>query len=237
MQEFILTHGSYLAIIAVLAFAGVGLPLPEEVPVVAAGVLSSVGKLDPTLAFLSCVVGALLGDCVMYGIGLFLGTTYLHRHPLFAKIIHEEREKQMENLIQAHGVKVFLLARFLVGIRSPIYLAAGIMRVKFRRFVFMDAICATLVVGTFFSLSYFFGAWVGPLFRDSQLVATAIVLGIAAIGGGCYFAWKRHSKRLYRDKPDSAREPEPASEPESKTPLPLAPELDMDPPQSVVESL
>ena len=243
MQEFILSHGSYLAIIAVLAFAGAGLPLPEEVPVVAAGVLSSVGKLDPTLAFLSCVVGALLGDCVMYGIGLFLGTTYLHRHPLFATIMHEEREKQMETLIQAHGMKVFLLARFLVGVRSPIYLAAGIMRVKFRRFLLMDAICASVVVGTFFSLSYFFGAWVGPLFRDSQLVATAIVLGIAAISGVYYFAWKRCWSRLCRgpsepaSDPEAASKAEPASEPKTETPLPLASDLDVDPPQSVVDSV
>ncbi len=192
MQEFILAHGSYLAIIAVLALTGVGLPLPEEVPTVAAGVLSSasVGKLDPTLAFMACLVGALLGDCIMYGIGRLLGTTYLRRHPRFARIMHEEREKQMEELIRSHGLKVFLVARFLVGVRSPIYLAAGVMRVKFRKFLAIDAICATLVVGTFFWLSHFFGEWVGPLFRESQLAATAILFVIVALGTIYYFAWK-----------------------------------------------
>ena len=211
MQEFILAHGSYLAIIAVLALTGAGLPLPEEVPTVAAGVLSSaaVGKLDPALAFLACLVGALLGDCLMYGIGRLLGTTYLRRHPLFARVMHEEREKQMEELIQSHGLKVFLVARFLVGVRSPIYLAAGVMRVEFRRFLAIDAICASLVVGTFFWLSHFFGAWIGPLFRQSQLAATVIVLGVAVVGSIYYFVWKVYSRQWHIVEPHAGSGPEP----------------------------
>lgn len=198
MQEFILTHGSYLAIIAILTLAGAGLPLPEEIPIVAAGVLSSaaVGKLNPALAFLACLVGALLGDCVMYGIGSFLGTNYMRSHPLFARVMHEEREKQMEDLIRNHGLKVFLLARFLVGVRSPIYLAAGVMRVEFRKFLLADAICATVVVGSFFWLSHYFGAWVGPLFRESQLAATGVFLLVVVLGGVYYFAWKSYSRQL-----------------------------------------
>ena len=176
----------------------------------AAGVLSSaaVGKLDPTLAFLACLVGALLGDCLMYGIGRLLGTTYLRRHPLFARIMHEEREKQMEDLIRNHGMKVFLLARFLVGIRSPIYLAAGVMRVDFRRFLMIDLVCATLVVGTFFWLSHFFGAWVGPLFRESQLAATVVILIVAVLCGAYFFVWKSYSKHLQLHDPPAESDSE-----------------------------
>ena len=202
MQDFILTHGSYLAIIAILTLTGAGLPVPEEVPIVASGVLSSaaVGKLDPTLAFFACLVGALLGDSVMYGIGRLLGTTFLRRHPLFARIMHEEREEQMEELIRDHGLKVFLIARFLVGVRSPIYLAAGVMRVPFRKFLAIDAVCATLVVGTFFWLSHFCGAWVGPLFRESQLVATIVVLAVLILGGIYYVVWKKYYTYLHLDE-------------------------------------
>jgi membrane protein DedA with SNARE-associated domain len=214
MQEFILTHGSYLAIIAILALTGAGLPVPEEVPTVAAGVLSSaaVGKLNPGLAFLSCLIGALLGDCIMYGIGRFLGTTYMRRHPLFARIMHEEREKQMEGLIGSHGLKVFLLARFLVGVRSPIYLAAGVMRVEFRKFLAIDAICATFVVGTFFWLSHFFGAWVGPLVRESELAATFAVLFVAVLAGIYLFVWKNYGRQLRSQAPPAGEESEAAAQ-------------------------
>ncbi len=40
-------------IIAFLALTGFGLPVPEEAPIVAAGIMSSNGQLDPWWAFWS----------------------------------------------------------------------------------------------------------------------------------------------------------------------------------------
>ena len=210
IQEFILTHGSYLAIIVVLALAGAGLPVPEEIPIITAGVLSSpaAGRLDPWLAFLSCLFGALLGDFVMYWIGRLLGETYMRRHPLFARVMHEEREKQMETLIRNHGIKVFLLARFLVGVRSPIFLAAGVMRMTFRRFAAVDAFCGTIVVGVVFWLSHFFGGRIGLLLREWELALTVVFLLIGMFGAVYYFAWKRWSKRLHLNDPPSESDPQ-----------------------------
>ena len=58
MIELLLSHGSYLLIIVVLILTGSGLPIPEEVPVVAAGILASLGQMDPWLAVASCLAGA-----------------------------------------------------------------------------------------------------------------------------------------------------------------------------------
>jgi membrane protein DedA with SNARE-associated domain len=203
MEEYILSHGSYLAIILIITLTGAGLPIPEEVPIVAAGVLSSpaVGRLNPTFAFLACLVGALLGDSLMYAIGRYLGSAFLRRHPLFARLLHGEREKQMEALIERQGLKVFLLARFMVGVRAPVYMAAGVMRMKFATFLLVDAVCASIVVGTFFWLSCYFGHSMGPLFRDSQLAFTALVLVLVALGGIYYFAWRKYRKQLHLDEP------------------------------------
>ena len=183
METFILTHGSYLAIVLILALSGMGLPLPEEVPVVAAGILSSeaVGQLNPFLGFAACVVGAISGDCLMYWMGRLLGHRLLKRHSRFAFILDEDRQVQTEKLIRKHGLQVFLLARFLVGVRSPIYLAAGILRVSFRRFLIVDALCATIVVAAFFWSSHFFGAWISSLIHDSQLLVTSIVAIVALV--------------------------------------------------------
>ena len=49
------------------------------------------------------------------------------------------------------------MARFLVGLRSPFYLTAGILRVKYRWFLFADFLCASVVIGGFFGLAYLFG--------------------------------------------------------------------------------
>jgi len=203
MDDYILSHGSYLAIVLLLVLTGAGLPVPEELVIVAAGVLSSpsIGRLDPVLAVLACLAGILLGDCVMYWIGRGLGRTYVRQHRWFVWIVHGDREVRMEQMVQQHGLKVFLLARFLVGIRSPLYLAMGILRVDFRRFLLCDAACGTVVVGVFFVLSYYCGGWIGELIRGSQVAVTGIVLIVAAVAVPYYLVWKKCEAQLRLDQP------------------------------------
>ena len=64
---------AYAGIILLLILTGAGLPVPEELPVFVAGVLSRHGTLQWGLAYASCLIGALCGDCVMYGIGRYFG--------------------------------------------------------------------------------------------------------------------------------------------------------------------
>ena len=76
-----LPHTSYLGITIVLILTGSGLPIPEEVPIITAGILAAKGTLDPRLAFLCCVFGAIAGDSIMYAIGYYFGHGVLREHP------------------------------------------------------------------------------------------------------------------------------------------------------------
>lgn len=196
MEDFFLNHGpylSYLAIIAFLILTGAGMPIPEEVAIITAGYLSSPAQevLDPTLAFSACLIGALLGDLLVYCIGRFVGHSFFRRHPRFAHLLHEEREQQMEELIRRHGMKIFLLARFMVGVRAPLYLAAGALKLSWKRFLCVNAVCATIVVSVAFWLSYFFGKDVHNWLRHSQWTVTAVVLVIAGIVGILFLFHRR----------------------------------------------
>jgi len=193
MTDLLLEHGSYLAIIIVLILSGTGLPIPEEVPIIAAGILSAHHTLNPHLAFLACLFGALAGDCVMYWMGYHFGRSVLREHPRWAHFIKPEREAQIERMIQRHGLKVFFLARFLVGLRSPVYVAAGILRVPFRRFLAMDMLCATSVIGVFFTLSYRYGTTITHWVRRAEVSLTVVVsLVILAV---VLYLWRRHKRR------------------------------------------
>ena len=203
--DTILTHGSYLGIILFLILTGCGLPAPEEVPIVMAGILSSQGQLDVGLAFASCLFGALVGDCVVYSIGYHFGHNILARHPRFARFLRADREAKFEHLIQSHGLKVLFVARFMVGVRSPVYLSAGILRVSFRRFLLTDLFSATLVVSLFFGLSYFFGDTIVGWLRGAELGVTAAAVGVLALGGGIY-AWRVWRKTASAAVPASGGE-------------------------------
>ena len=213
MEEFLLGHGpllAYFGIALALTLTGCGLPIPEEVFIIIAGVASSGADstLDPWFALLACVVGAIAGDSVVYGLGRFLGHKFFHKHPIFARILHEDREAQMEEKLRRHGLKVLFVARFLVGVRAPIYLAAGVMRVPFRRFLLFDAFCATAVVSFFFVLSFFFGQTVGEIITTYRVPFTiavvVIVLGAAAIWALRRRARKANAEPLTVASPNSS---------------------------------
>ena len=174
MEDFLL-HSSYFGIFIVLVLTGCGLPLPEEVPIVVAGVLAADGSLNVYLALAACLLGAVAGDCVMYYIGHHFGRSWLREHPFLARHFTPERERQIEEKIRKHGLKVFFLARFMLGVRAPMYITCGIMRVPFRRFLLADAISASVVVSLFFWLSYYIGEGVLKWIKQGERAITIIV--------------------------------------------------------------
>jgi membrane protein DedA with SNARE-associated domain len=181
----------YVWIFLFLVGTGAGLPFPEEVAIIYAGVAAAAGHLDVWLALGVCIAGALVGDCVMYWIGRGLGRGWLRHHPRLSRFFHAEHEQKMERILRRHGKKVFLVARFMVGFRGPLYLAAGIIRTPFELFLAIDIVCASVVVGIFFALSYFFGQQVMDWIQRSEYAITAVAI-VAATAGVTYFLIRRH---------------------------------------------
>jgi len=186
----LLTHATYLGLVVGMVLTGMGLPIPEEVFIISAGVASSLGELNPWGAFLACFAGAILGDSFVYAVGYHFGRRILREHPWWARVLHAEREERIERMIRRHGLKVFFVNRFLIGIRAPVYLTAGILRMPFHRFLLADATSAAVVVGLFFGLSYRYGKPIGEWLREGQYALTALVIGgiLAAVG---IFFWRR----------------------------------------------
>lgn len=199
MLELLTSHISYLGIIVTLVLTGSGLPIPEELIVILSGLAAHNGLLNPWWTFGALLVGALLGDGVMYWIGYHFGRSVLLDHPWFARFLKPAREHHIEEMIRQHGLKVFFAARFLVGLRSPVYITAGILRVPFRRFVLVDTVCATTVIGVFYGMTLLFAdrihvwwQWI----RRGELAITSVV--VAAIAGLIVYLYVLHRRRLAR---------------------------------------
>jgi membrane protein DedA with SNARE-associated domain len=186
---------SYLGIFLFIASTGCGMPIPEEVAIVIAGVLSAQQHLHTPTAFAACLAGAIVGDSLMYAIGYHFGHGIFTAHPRFAKLFATENERQFQDAVEYHAFKVMLLARFLIGVRAPVYVMSGVVRMSFRRFLFYDVICATLVVSIVFTLAYVFGDHVAQWVRQTEVVATLVVLLIlVAIIAVVYY---RHRQQVF----------------------------------------
>ncbi len=212
---------SYIGIIVVLFLTGCGLPVPEEVPIVAAGVWASLGKLDPLLGYGACMIGALAGDTAMYGLGRVFGRKLFRRFRWFARIINPQTEAKAERMIRRHGLKVFFLARFLVGIRGPMYIALGVLALPLPRFLLIDGVCASVVVGLVYWLAYAFGKRFQRFLQQAHTAHVILsVIILALVAGGAIWGWHRyHRRKLAELDPEAEQTAPDANSPvESETP-------------------
>lgn len=146
---------TYVAIITVLLLCGLGLPLPEEVPILTSAVLSRVGHLHPWWALGACMLGVMVGDSVMFLLGRHWGPHVLE-HRLSRKLLTPERREKILAYFERYGAWIIFAARFLPGIRAPLFLTAGSMKVSFRIFFLMDGAAALVSIPTSFWLAYIF---------------------------------------------------------------------------------
>ncbi len=195
----LLEHVSYLGIVVVLVLTGAGLPIPEEVPVIIAGVAAKTGTLFVWPAYAACLFGALLGDSLMYAIGYHFGRSVLLEHRILARHLTPERERQIEQMISQHGFKVLFVSRFLLGFRTPVFLTAGILRMPVRKFLLYDGLSATVVVSVFFALAYRYGEGIQDWWkyiRGAEYALTGTV--VLCIAGAIVWYVMRVRKRRAR---------------------------------------
>src|SRR5436190_15173841 len=173
-----------------LVAAGIGFPIPEELPIVGAGIWVGQNVEAGPLKWLIlpvCIAGVVISDGLLYGIGRYFGPKLLEWR-VVKRVLPPQKRDQIESNFHKYGVLTLLFARFLPAIRSPIFITAGIMRLSFAKFVIADGIYAIPGVSLLFFLSF----WFGDQFRElveivekdlRVLRPLLILLAIVAVAG------------------------------------------------------
>jgi membrane protein DedA with SNARE-associated domain len=153
---WLLEHATYGLLLLLLA-AGVGLPMPEDVVLLAAGALlqREVTHIVPTAAVV--VVGVVAGDLTIFLMARHLGTRALER-PLFRRLLPPRRRRRLEALFDRWGGGIVFVARHLAGIRAPVFALAGMHGMSGTRFLLFDlaglTVSAPLVMGIGYLFSH-----------------------------------------------------------------------------------
>jgi membrane protein DedA with SNARE-associated domain len=183
---------TYLGIFAVLFLGGLGAPIPEELPILAAGALAHEGYMRWWVALPVCLAGVLSGDSVLYWVGYHWGERILE-WSIVRRVLTPTREHGLIDAYRRHAAKTVFTARHVMGLRAAAFLTAGIARVPFWKFILVDAAAALLGVPTGFALAYFFTDQVDAILRDVRrverwLTLLALVALAAWIG---VLAWRK----------------------------------------------
>ena len=146
-----------------------------------------VGHEDTTLRWWImlpvCILGVVIGDGVLYGIGRLWGQRLLNLGWVKRNVVTPEKRAEIEKNLHDRGIAVLLGARLLPGIRTPIFIMAGVLRVPLGRFLLADGLYAIPGVNLLFWVSYMLTDQVLEIFNkinEYRPVVVAFVLSVAS---------------------------------------------------------
>ena len=174
-----LQHFTYFALVAILIAAGLGVPVPEDIPLITAGYLtnkqhSPIGMIDTDndgrpdtvdatrqkrvpnmyLMIVAGMIGVLAGDSVVFYIGRqgIDSNNFVAKH--LRKVLHSKRRARAERHFARHGHLTVFAGRFMPGFRSLVFAMAGMAKMSYPRFLAIDGMAAAISVPTFIILGH-----------------------------------------------------------------------------------
>ncbi|MBL0926852.1 MAG: alpha/beta fold hydrolase [Phycisphaerales bacterium] len=187
--------------VIVLAIVGASL-LIEDLTTIAVGLLIVSGKIDPFVGLTGSFVGIMIGDYGLWALGRFAGRRVL-RWPLFRRILKEESLAKWGRMFDQNMGKAVFLSRFLPGMRTPMYMAAGLLGRQARHFVLWVTVAVAIWTPLLLTLSALIGPPLLHFFRSvlhgPWAVAAAFVVLFVAIRLVAYEATRAGRFRLRAD--------------------------------------
>ena len=152
MEAFLQQYG-LAAVYGALVGAACGLPVPEDLTLLLAGVL--VGR-DHAVAWQAALVGyagLLTADSLAWFYGSKVG---LSPTGFFARLVGPEDVARIDRFYRRFGAWAIVIARLVPGLRFPAFFFAGASGVSYRRFLGIDAAIAWAPVALLLSLGAHF---------------------------------------------------------------------------------
>jgi membrane protein DedA with SNARE-associated domain len=144
----------YWAIFAFIAAESLGIPIPGETALIAAGAYAGhTHRLNPWAIFVVAVASAVAGSIAGYLIGAQGGFALARRYG--SKVRLDERKLKVGRyVLDRQGGKVVFFGRFVSVLRTYISFLAGTVHMGRRRFALASVAGAIVWAGVYTALSY-----------------------------------------------------------------------------------
>lgn len=128
---------AYALVFGVLVASGFGLPMNEDVLLVTAAALTLSNVMAPWALIAVAWCGLLIADGLIFQWGRMFGVRLIE-HRWLARAIPPRRLAAMQAFMQRRGAVAIFLARFMPGVRTAVYFAAGSLRMPYRQQLLFD---------------------------------------------------------------------------------------------------
>jgi membrane protein DedA with SNARE-associated domain len=184
---------SYPGVFLVLLATGLGVPVPEELPIVIAAMMSRWEMMHWSGALVSCLAGVLAGDMLLYGVGRHFGRRILE-WPSARRILTPEREVRLMEAYRRHGLKFVVMARLVMGLRAAAFLTAGLVRVPLPLFFLVDVAAVLVSVPLVFGLAYAVADSVAVALARVHELQLWIAGGVLVVAAAWALVWCRRRR-------------------------------------------
>jgi membrane protein DedA with SNARE-associated domain len=186
----------YPVLLGLLVLASLGVPIPEDIPLIVAGVLLNthpgIASWPGTLAV--AMIGIMAGDLILFRLGRTWGPGVVN-HRSVRWLLTPTLFRKATQRFNRYGTWFCFFGRFFVGVRAAMCLTAGATGFPYWRFFLADFAGALISVPLFVSLGYWFAGVVPKLRMYTEAVQILITVVVAAVLGTLFLFKLRRRRR------------------------------------------
>jgi membrane protein DedA with SNARE-associated domain len=155
MDQWLLAQSGvwiYITLFFLLMGGAIGLPIPEDLPLLLAGILLHEGRAELDIVFVVAYAAILLGDLLIYSAGRKIGPSISKRSWLR---VSESQMRRIKYKLDKRSLLMIFVARHLFYLRTLTFLSCGALKMNIWRFLIADAAAALISVPLVLALGYF----------------------------------------------------------------------------------
>ncbi|WP_326695280.1 DedA family protein [Streptomyces sp. NBC_01766] len=186
----------YLLVAVVIGVESLGIPLPGEIVLVSAALLSSQqGHIDPLVLGACASAGAVVGDSIGYAIGRKGGRPLLAWLGLkFPKHFSGPNIGMAERSFEKWGMWAVFFGRFIALLRIFAGPLAGVLHMPYWKFLTANMLGGILWAGGTTAAVYYVGVVAESWFKNFSYAGLAVA---ALIGVGSMLAIRNRAKKAH----------------------------------------
>lgn len=187
-MEHLLSTWGYGALFLLTAIESCCIPLPSEITVGYAGVLSAEHHLQIVAVILVATIGELCGSFLAWGIGRSGGRALVERYGKYVLLTKSDLDRATK-WVDGKGEWGILIGRMVPLVRIFISLPAGIAEMKPLKFGICSLVGSLIWISTLAAIGYSLaGSW-QSIAHDFQ--AAGYVLGVLVVVAVAVVVWHR----------------------------------------------
>jgi membrane protein DedA with SNARE-associated domain len=201
----------YALVAGVIGLESLGIPLPGEIVLVSAALLSSQhGDVNPVILGICATAGAVVGDSIGYAIGRKGGRPLLAKlGAKFPKHFGPAHIGTAERSFEKWGMWAVFIGRFIALLRIFAGPLAGVLHMPYWKFLIANFLGGVVWAGGTTAVIYYIGVVAEDWLKKFSYVGlgAAVLFGLATM-----LVVKRRAAKAAAEAEDTEPEPVPAAE-------------------------